>query len=307
MRTTSLLAGVAVSLALSSNPAHAQTKTPNTGSGGDEYASDGGAGARWWNKKGKQYPKCEGPAKKGALLTGQIVEEAYKKPEDIDKVNDLGAQREEVKHELQVCIADNYKTPTYKGGIEENTQSDPGDDGSNGGGTPGSGTGGNGKPSTGKGGTGKPGTGKTAPPKKTPPLSGGANKGGGANTLPGYPLPSPTPNGRGQRRAAQYKAGLGGYSEGHMGAGRDLAWKKRSGARERQGHDRAADLGYERPSRVSQQQWVAVQCRRKIQQRHFQDFPACLAKHPHPTQQSQLPADRATETSASVKRPTDAA
>ena len=153
-------------------------------------------------RKGSRYPKCEGPAKKGASLTGQIVEEAYKKPEDIDKVNDLGAQREEVKHELQVCIADNYQTPTYKGGIEENTQIDPGDDGSNGGGTPGSGTGGNGKPSTGTGGTGKPGTGKTAPPaKKTPPLSGGTNKGGGPNTLPGYPYPLPPQTGGGNAGA----------------------------------------------------------------------------------------------------------
>jgi hypothetical protein len=194
MRTTALLAGVVLSLALMSNAAYAQT--PNTGSGGDVIASDGGAGARWWNKKGEQYPKCEGPAKQGATLTGEIQAEAYKEPENIEEVNKLGKQREEVKHELLQCIAENYGGVTLQGSAEVKGQGDPEDPYS--GGTSGTGAGGNGKPTAGKGGSGKPGTGKTAPPaKKTPPLSGGTNKSGGPNTLPGYPYPLPPQTGGG--------------------------------------------------------------------------------------------------------------
>ena len=147
-------------------------------------------------RKGSSIPKCEGPAKHGATLTGEIKAEADKEPENIDEVNKLGKQREEVKHELQTCIAHNYGGVTLQGSAEVKGQGDPDDP--YGGGDSGTGAGGNGQPGTGKGGSGKPGTGKTAPqPKKTPPLSGGANKGGGANTLPGYPYPLPPQTGGG--------------------------------------------------------------------------------------------------------------
>lgn len=193
MRAGLTILGAIVGLTMSSMPTHAQEKT-----GGDEFASDGGAAARWWNEKAEQYPKCSGPAKQGATLTGQIWEEAYKKPEDVQKVHELGAQREGVKRELQMCIAQNYQVkPPLQGGIKQDEPADPGAKGPYDGGTTGTGSGGNGKPSTGKGGSGKPGAGKTPPPKKTPPLSGGANKGGGANTLPGYPYPLPPQTGHG--------------------------------------------------------------------------------------------------------------
>ena len=213
MRTPSLLASVALGLALSSNPAQAQT--PNTVSGGDTYASDGGAGARWWKEKAKQYPKCADPANEGATLTGQIVAEAYKKPEDVQKVNDLGAEREEVKHELQQCIAQNYGGVLLQGSAEVKGQGDPDD-----------------------------------PDKKTPPLSGGTNKTGGPDTLPGYPYPLPPQSGGGTP-ASRYAPGVGGSGEGHVGAGREPPRQHCAGARYGRGHDRAADLGYERPQRVS--------------------------------------------------------
>ena len=68
-----------------------------------------------------------GRPNEGATLTGQIVAEAYKKPEDVAKVNELGAQREEVKHELQTCIAQNYGGVTLQGSAEVKGQGDPDD------------------------------------------------------------------------------------------------------------------------------------------------------------------------------------
>lgn len=177
MRTIVMMISVTAVLTLTSMHSYAQEPA------GEVFASDGGAGARWWKEKAKQYPKCAAPANQGATLTGQIVEEAYKKPEDVEKVNELGAQREEVKRELQTCIATNYRGVPLQGGITENTQGDPGGDGPYDGGT--------GTPGT-------PGTGKTPPQtKKQPPLSGGTSKGGGSGKPPGHSTNPPASAGHG--------------------------------------------------------------------------------------------------------------